>query len=363
MSFSCSSINSEVKNVGVPENYVIDLEEAIEENDLEIEPVTLTPLSQPLDFNGFSDHLKLEVRENIFYVFDIKQQFLMVYDSLGNAIQKIGNKGRGPGEFSGVIDYAVSKDEVVFLKKAGNNLILITFDKAGNYMREEKIPVSGMSLARFGSGDHLVFTGWNNKIVPNKLYRIDHVTRELTGFFPHEFEEPKIPIEGDTFTGNNGSIYFLETLKPEIFKVTENNELKLYAYIDQGDFEIDTDFWSMEPMKAMESLIKKGFYHCGYFWITEDLIGLEGWVTKDNGESQDIFLAIHQINTGITKAKILKLGTIDQLLLDIFQINDSRLYSLGDGYAIKELELEHALDIDVEVSDTTYYLVKSELRF
>ncbi len=357
-----TSTTSEVIDVKVSENYVIDLDGAVEEDDLEIEIVSLTPLVQPVGFIGFSDHLQCKVVDDDYYVFDIGQQTLIVYDSLGNVLHKIGENGRGPGELNNVIDFTVNRNEVVFLKRAGNNSVLIVFDRDGNYIRDDLIPLSGTSLARFDSGDHLVFTGWNNSVLSNKLYRIEHANGELTGFFPHEFEEPKMNMEDDTFTDFNDTIYFMETLKPEIFQVTESNELKLFAYINYGDFAVDNDFWSKRTINAMEYLVKKGFYQCIYFWITEDLVALEGYISKNNEASQDVFLAMHHISNGTTKAKKFTPSTIDQLLMDIFQIKENHLYSLGDGAAIKTLGLEQELDVDLTVSETTYYLVKSELK-
>ncbi len=358
--FSCSSTTSEIKNLKVAENYIVHLGEAISENDLEIKIVDLTPLSQA-GFDGFSDNLRLLFEGDNFYVFDKEQQFLMVYDSLGYNLQKIGGKGKGPNELSRAIDFAVSADEVVFLKRAGNNMILNHFGKDGNHIRNENIPVSAVSLGRFASGDYVVFTGWNNQTMPDKLCRIDHSSGDFTTFFPHEFEEPKIPVGGgDNFTYSNRGVFFMESLKSEIFQIGEQNELKLFSYIDLGDLDINNDFWSMEPMKAAEMLMKNGFYHCRYFWVTEDFIILEGVLNKDNGR---VFLTAHQISNGVTKAKEIEPGSVDQLLLDIFHVEDNHIYSLGDGYAIKELGLEQELDIDMNVSDTMYYLVKSELRF
>ncbi|XOV92121.1 MAG: 6-bladed beta-propeller [Bacteroidota bacterium] len=363
ISFSCASTTSEINDVGVPANYVIDLEGAIEENDLEVGTISLTPLTQPLDFDGFSDHLKLKVWGNIFYVFDIRQQFLMVYDSLGHHLQKIGGKGNGPNELNRVIDFAVGADEVAFLKPAGNNMILNHFGKDGKHIRNDNIPVSAVSLGRFDSGDYVVFTGWNNQAVPDKLYRIDQASANFTTFFPHEFDEPKISIgDSDNFTNLNDRLYFLESLKPEIFQIREQNELELFAYIDLGDLDINNDFWSMEPMKAAEMLMKSAFFHCRYFWVTEDFIILEGFVNNGNGKGQ-VFLTVHQIHSGVSKAKALEPGSIDQLLMNIFYIEDNYIYSLGDGYAIKTLGLEEEIDADIIISDTTYYIVKSEIKF
>lgn len=362
--FSCSSKSSKLdSDYGkLDGNHVIDFKGSFLDNDLDIKPISLTALAQPNMFKGFSENIKLQERDNIFYVFDLEQQFLIKFDSLGNMLGQIGKKGRGPAELLGVIDFAVRDDEVCFLRRAGNKVVFLVFDLEGNYLYNKEAPSSGISFAQYASGDYIIFTGWNSKEVPNKLMRVNPSTGEFINFFPHEFDEPKISMSGDdNFTNLNGDIYFNETLKPEIFRVTEASELELFAFIDMGDLAVDNEFWSLPPFPAAETLFDQAFYRRRYFWITEDKVIMEGVVSKDNGENQNIVLTVHQTNNGITKTKILERDTIDELFLNIFTINKNHMYSLADGYVIEQLNLEK--DLGVSISDSAYYLVKSEIKF
>lgn len=343
----------------VSSSSVVHLIKSTTDNELEIKVKRIIPLNIPNGFKGFSENVNLKLIGNLFYVFDQEYQSLYVFDSLGNYLNQIGQLGGGPGELSKAIDFSIEGYKISFLTQAGDQAIISVFDTNGDYLESYKINSPVISFAQFAENDFLFFTGWNYHTIPFKLLRCKLDLDLDTGFFKHEFKEPKIPMEDYTFVKTDSIIYFNETLSPYIYKITKHNKVEKFATIDLGKYQLSKEYWDLSASEAGEMLYNHGFYQSRYFWIDGDRIIFEGNVVENNGNDQSIYMTLYDQSSGLTKSKLIRLGTIDELYLYIFGIRDKVIYSLGDGYIIKTLSIEDQLP-GYTVSESGYYILESE---
>lgn len=123
---------------------------------------------------------------NYILILDRKLQTVLLFDSIGKYLRKIGKKGQGPGEFGTAFNIAIDDNENrIYIYSTGDKII--EYDIYGNFVRD--ISTRGVKMHFFRMvGDKILFTvaypltltsgGYtfglmdsNGKILKKKLYR------------------------------------------------------------------------------------------------------------------------------------------------------------------------------------------------
>jgi hypothetical protein len=112
------------------------------------------------------------------YIFITSYKTLYQFDITGKFIRQIGRHGRGPGEYSAVVDFTfIEKTNEIYLHPyPATRNVFIYYAESGNYKRAFDINFNPIRLIEFPS-EHLTFLISNNppNILPdlNSLYFTD----------------------------------------------------------------------------------------------------------------------------------------------------------------------------------------------
>jgi len=179
--------------------------------------------------------IKLLADEN--YVFIASHQGtvsrLFVFTAEGKFINEIGSPGRGPGEFSTVLDFTLnkSKKEVYILDTMGKILL---YDYSGKYLNTIKLDTRPTSLLYSQEALYL-FTAWPDYYL-NKGYgiQIKHLSKNREDTYLLNRQEiifPKqsgIMVDHNYFYGINSekTISFLEAKFDTLYHIDSNDLIK-----------------------------------------------------------------------------------------------------------------------------------------
>lgn len=100
--------------------------------------------SESAAFRSISS-IKTDNYGNIF-VHDFSQPYLYMFDQEGNFLEKIGNEGRGPGEFEQVSSFLVNQDNLLVIDSRSLKLERFEY-RDGSYIHVKTIPLGSDELA------------------------------------------------------------------------------------------------------------------------------------------------------------------------------------------------------------------------
>lgn len=149
----------------------------------------------------------VEYYKGLLFVVDMKENRIMVYDTLGNFIREIGKPGQGPGEFLYPKDIKIWKD-TIYVTDEGNQRI-------------EMFDINGRFLSSFVPKKRGVYSGkpgiWRGKIYlttigNDRLITVYNLSGKEIGFFGNPASPPKnkdIAIwDLGTIMVNEGNLYY-----------------------------------------------------------------------------------------------------------------------------------------------------------
>jgi hypothetical protein len=81
---------------------------------------------------------KLIVSNDTLFILDSQMAKLLAFDGQGKYLYQIGNKGKGPGEYTMASDFDVHGNTITLLSAIENKLFL--YDKQGNFITSHRLP-------------------------------------------------------------------------------------------------------------------------------------------------------------------------------------------------------------------------------
>jgi len=235
---------------------------------------------------------KIIVRDSILYVFERSRHGrIFLFTSAGKYLRKIDRFGKGPGEYIGIRDFNISKDnsKIFILTKSDNILI---FNNDGSFDRT--LILSGLpepvSLWHFliteealvfnitsRSGDSFLSTNLNGKFisyeqkVPSKAY----VSAQLSHGIP--------------------SSTYVKRICDTIFKINQNGRLAPYLRLDFGKNALTIEEWNeASPTKnGWSKEITHPFAQFNQFYELKDLFILLFAFHSDDQEKGYFLLGSH----------------------------------------------------------------------
>lgn len=104
---------------------------------------------------------KLSCRNKKYYILDRHlQKALFVFDEEGKFRNRIGRRGRGPGEFIEPTDFIVSDSTVTVFDMFGHKLLYYNPD--GTFIRSVRLPYSIYEIESGGDGSAIYAVGGDN---------------------------------------------------------------------------------------------------------------------------------------------------------------------------------------------------------
>lgn len=93
---------------------------------------------------------EIKVGEDRIYIFDKEQESIFIFDRVGNYINKISKKGRGPDEYNYIVDFGVyeaTKEIEIY-----DHRRLILYDMDGNFLSSRRVPFFAGSFIKIENG-------------------------------------------------------------------------------------------------------------------------------------------------------------------------------------------------------------------
>ncbi|HWK59771.1 MAG TPA: 6-bladed beta-propeller [Parapedobacter sp.] len=237
---ACTDRDGEGNQIGYADNgdcYVIDIAamESVENYKELIREIAFIPLET--NEHSLLAHIdKVVFHKGKFYVHDRQFAALKVFSEEGKYIRSIGNIGRGPGEFTTLMDFLLDTEEDKLLLLSNNERAVMEYDMEGNYLRTMQTNVFASSFAKIGDRFHYFINQNDNDVSgPNNLIVMDENSRVLDRFFPFP-ETFNVMLPDHSFLlGNANGALFHPTLSDTVFQLTASQEIYPKYVFDFGD--------------------------------------------------------------------------------------------------------------------------------
>jgi hypothetical protein len=211
---------------------------------------------------------KIINHQDKFYVFDIRQSIIFVFDQSGNFIFKIAKKGQGPGEYSFIQDFNINpfSGNLELLEPYGSVHI---YDLSGNYIESKRIGYDGFQavhmFAPVDSAIHVFYAMFQHK----KIIYFDLDKREL---LHEEFEENRdLSYYGyKNLYQYKDDWYFFRPYHPVVYKLGKNR-LEPSFQFDFGSYTREglTAYFSDESKNSRSKFVEESFAQFPYVLLTE----------------------------------------------------------------------------------------------
>jgi len=226
--FGCScNFDNQTKELTINPKHAIN--ENFRLSDL-VEEITYIPLENKILFPGIS---RIALTDNYFFIGT--REGILAFNRHGGFLNKIGDHGRGPGEYRYSRNFAIdSINEIVYIFDS-QKIIAYTFQ--GTFIKEYSIKKFEGFFSDITYSDGRIFLA-GALLYGQPKYDwliIDTTGRLITSkenFIP-EFKT-KFPDRGRFFNSND-NIYYWNNYNDTVFKIN-NNSYKPAYYFARGDF-------------------------------------------------------------------------------------------------------------------------------
>lgn len=202
---------------------------------------------------------KVKYFNNNYYVLDKKTSNLLVFDKEGDYIKKIGERGKGPGEYKKITDFEIDEKREEILILSEPNKAMFKFALNGDFKKRIsfKFFVHGFIMAK---NDTYVFMSGRSSSTYHTL-----TTTDLNGnIISNNIPFPKnIKIKSFGYSGGihkqGVSNYFTETTSSLIYEI-QDSIIPMYQFNFGGDTwkeqdKFDLDRFSEENKKSKISYL------------------------------------------------------------------------------------------------------------
>lgn len=187
--------------------------------------------------------IKCVFKDNCIYVLD--RQFpmndeLLVFDSEGNFIQKIGGRGRGPGEYLGISDFAVAPNGSIWIEDAVANR-MIKYREDFSYQESFAMEMDVECMEFVSDNEILVgFAPWNGidvqVAVVDTLFQICKESLKFS-----EYVDPAFLFSSPKFIKSNKGYFYSRPIDDNIYLFgTDGNVIENY-YLDFGAMSVKNE--------------------------------------------------------------------------------------------------------------------------
>lgn len=193
---------------------------------------------------------------------------VLLFNENGSYIRTYGNQGKGPGEYTSIIDICVDLEEkYLYLLDSYNQINIYTIDE-GYYLRNIKIPVKDRNFDAIApSNDDKIFLFSSNPLsgedIGKKFYclsEFNHDGRLVSQFLPRKDFAFNIERFSRSFEGN----YFIRPLEGDnlLYKIVRG-KVNHYMRIDFGESAVPQKFiysFGDDPWENISSYILSPYF-------------------------------------------------------------------------------------------------------
>ena len=221
---------------------------------------------------------KLSCRNKKYYILDRHlQKALFVFDEEGKFRNRIGRRGRGPGEFIEPTDFIVSDSCVTVFYMFGHKLLYYNPD--GTFIRSVRLPYSIYEIESGGDGSAIYAVGGDNsKCDSLKNYELLEIGPE--GDIRAKVYKNKYSMDFSNkydLQGFDEDVIYKKAFRPAVYMLRDKNLYAKYIF-DIPSHALPGDYEKLCRGGNFERFIKQYrdeyTYFNGQFWETDRYAGI-----------------------------------------------------------------------------------------
>ena len=222
---------------------------------------------------------KICIDDSILFILDRKNNLALRFSDKGDFLGRIGQKGRGPGEFNGVYDMSLNyyKKEVCLLDLDGGKLIF--YDYNGSFIKEQPLYYF-YSRIEFLEKLQVIFSSYahNSRIPYIDCYRLimskyNQIPLYRSFSYPQGLRERFHWEVDNPLQISNGRIFYNYLLSDTIWEVSDSGLLARYT-IDIGKSSpfVDKNVLSKLTNDMYRGYVEKNKHFSGVYLQTKDVL-------------------------------------------------------------------------------------------
>lgn len=289
---SCQQNTSEIVKIDKIITFDYECKASISQD---IDSVSYLPLeSDPTAL--FSNSSKVVFRDDKIFIGDFFLHKIVVYNSSGQFLYAINNRGRATNEYLEIKSFCVTDHEIAIIDNY-NHFLKIYDVETGRFLMNKKMPFVAWDVEWLNNGGYVfAFSSLHKNFNPNKLrYRLFFTDDNLNitkKFFPYKEDEID-PLGKATYfsLSHNGIVFHWNGANYfSVIDQFENDSIKIIA-VDFGDKEIPDEY------KGNMEKINQG----GYYYMCETPVANANYIAFEicNPNSSDCYL--YSINDDMMK--------------------------------------------------------------
>ncbi len=241
------------------------------------------------------ENVKMKIYNDEIYLMEMKnQKVLFHFDSNGNFINKIGQKGKGPEEYLNLFDFSIRND-TIFLLVQNDKSFIYSYLLNGNFSKKIEIPQRSANFELLPDDNFLINSQYSYGS-EKRLFIMSETGEELKGFLPKKKDLPTGFIDpGNGLFQSEEALLFCEVYNDTIYSF-ENNELIPQYIIDFGPLtnsDIDvTKVFNMDNIEYFLALSKRGISAIRKCYETRDYVFIN-YSRQKEGEKTRIFYLLY----------------------------------------------------------------------
>ncbi len=172
---------------------------------------------------------------------------ILIFDSVGKPIFKIDKRGKGPGEYSYLIDFNVYDNDIELFDHRQQKMLI--YDQTGSFKGEWKCNLSAYSFGRIDTGLYAFYVGVNGS-EGEKNYKLKYYSKAeekvVQEYFPvPENEYSFMYILESNFSSATNPLLFYYMYNDTLYNLTPNGVHPFYA-VDFGKYRLPQQLLTRE---------------------------------------------------------------------------------------------------------------------
>jgi hypothetical protein len=227
--------------------------------------------------------VKLETKDNVLlgeinyivqannkiYITDVYASTLYIFDKTGKFLSSINKKGQGPGEYIGVTQFVVDRENIVVMSRSLRKLMI--YSESGEFLSEHKVNCSALDISLLDNHYYVLYCGNDKAGSENKLHLIDTDNTEKQ-FIPVDAVRSKYLhyISPYNFFKGTNAVRFFEPYNDTVYTITKD-KVEPAFYIDFKGKNIPSSFYGAghENIMTFAQSLMQHEYAAGVFRFAE----------------------------------------------------------------------------------------------
>lgn len=184
----------------------------------------------------FTEISKIKIKNNLIYVLDAtSQHFVYIFKMDGSFVQRIGKKGKGPGEYTWLCDFDVDEKGNIYLCDLRSMRIII-YDDQNSVIGDKKLPFRADAFNLLKGGNYIFSAELNSSEPVNKSKVIitDSIFHIRQRYFTYDKNCLDNKGSNNIFRENEFCILYNKPVNDTIYEFSKTGELIKAINFDFG---------------------------------------------------------------------------------------------------------------------------------